>query len=151
MDAALRQTWWWCPLPPDPAPVQQEAHSPGERRARLLVLSLPHFRHGSTSARRGYIACPESHPCEYRAEAWNPGSRPEPGMEPRECRLTILAGPAPRPPRAGPSSGWPLRGPEDRDPLHQCCQGLWSLWPPRWLLGAISCLLPPAWGFPIAK
>lgn len=72
MDAALRQTWVvvssTSPTQP-PGPAGSPLPWGKKGGPGCWYYHYPHFRHGSTSARRGYITCPESHPCEYRAEA----------------------------------------------------------------------------------
>lgn len=71
MDSATRQTWAVVSStsptrPPGPAggPLPWEKRRPG-----CWYHDYPRFRNGSTSARRGYISCPEPHPYEYRAGA----------------------------------------------------------------------------------
>lgn len=73
-------------------------------------------------------------------------------MVPRECRLTALVALLlPRPPRAGPSSGWPLRGAVKTETLPISVVRVSGPFGPTVVIRVPSHALPPAWGVPHCK
>lgn len=73
-------------------------------------------------------------------------------MEPRECRLTTLVALLPpRPLRAGPSSGWPLRGAVKTGTPPISVVRVCGSFGPTVVIRVPSHALPPAWGVPHCK